>query len=129
MIKIAIAINENNEIQQDHFGEAYQFKIYDLNTNAVITLETIDNPMRNFDKNTHGNAKKGQQIVQLLKENKVDAVISKEFGKNIKIINQNFVPIITKKSMIKETLLNVRGLIEEIKEAQKQIPKSLIRIK
>ncbi|PLX25199.1 MAG: hypothetical protein C0599_01020 [Salinivirgaceae bacterium] len=128
MIRIAIAINESQEIQNEHFGEAYEFKLFDLKAHAVIPQISIENPARNIDEHTHGNANKGKQIVKLLSENKVEAVVSQEFGKNIKIINQNFVPIITKNSTIEKTLSDLRGLIDEIKEAYAQNPKSLVRI-
>ena len=41
-----------------------------------------------------GPLKKGNAIIQFLKEKKVNVIVSMQFGRNIKMVNQHFVPII-----------------------------------
>ena len=42
----------------------------------------------------HGSKKKGNAIIAFLKENDVSVLVSKQFGRNIKMVNQHFIPVI-----------------------------------
>ena len=92
MLRIAIAINKNQDVQNAHFGEARSYKIIDIYPNSIIHGTVISNPFYNQEEEKkHGNQNKGKAIAELLINNHVDAIVSMQFGKNIKVIKvKNF---------------------------------------
>lgn len=97
-IKFAIATDKNGKIQKEHFGDASKFMLYEFSNNEIEFLTEISNVYKNEDeKHSHGSRKKGNSIVNLLKNNLVDCIVSQQFGKNIKIVNKHFIPVIVDK--------------------------------
>jgi len=90
-IKLAFAVNAENEFEEKHFGDTYKFLIYDFKNNLFnLVLEQI-----NIYKNLpHGTKDKGNSITELLKTYEINVLISKQFGKNLQIVNKSFIPII-----------------------------------
>jgi predicted Fe-Mo cluster-binding NifX family protein len=94
-IKFAFALNNDHVFEKRHFGEADIFAIYRHAGNHLKLLEKFQNPHQNMDENAqHGSAQKGLAITKTLKEKEVKVIVSRQFGKNIRIINQNFIPVI-----------------------------------
>lgn len=94
-LRFAFALGETDQFEPKHFGEADKYAIYDWNENDLNWQTTITNPMQDFDEEqAHGSRMKGNGIIDLLKQENVQIVVSKQFGKNIKMINQHFVPVI-----------------------------------
>ncbi len=94
-MKIAIALDQQQNIQSGHFGEACNYKIFEGNGKKWKAIYTLKNTLRNYDENQHGSTGKGKGIVKLLNEKGIQAAVSKQFGKNISIVRQYFVPIVT----------------------------------
>lgn len=94
-IRFAFAVNQINNFEAKHFGDADKYLIYEFNANEFIfQLEQI-NEFKSFDETTaHGSKEKGISIIKLLKENGVDVLVSKQFGRNIKMVNKHFIPVI-----------------------------------
>ncbi|NPA37788.1 MAG: hypothetical protein GXO47_13165, partial [Chlorobi bacterium] len=69
-----------------------------------LYVETVPNTLKedDDDHHHHGDNKKGKGITRLLKEKGVKVLVSKQFGRNIKIIDQKFVPVITASANIDE---------------------------
>ena len=103
-LRFAFAVNKNNEFEDRHFGDSEQFMIYEWDGNKFSEEETISNKLKedDDDHHHHGDNKKGKGITKLLKEKGVKVLVSKQFGRNIKIINQKFVPVITASANIDE---------------------------
>ena len=94
-IHIAFALSKKGTHESKHFGEADKFAIFLWQNNELVFRSEIQNPLKNFDEaQPHGDQKKGQGIIELLKAQKVNVVVSKQFGKNIRMINQHFLPVI-----------------------------------
>lgn len=115
-IRLAFAANQNNQIVDSHFGEAEKYLLYEWNECDLIYLKEVQNPLKDFEEeNQHGNRKKGNGIINLLKQDNVDVVISKQFGKNIKMVNQHFVPVIVRVDTPSETYDFLKTHIEWIR--------------
>ena len=94
-MKFAFALNTENQFEKKHFGDASQFHIYEIINDKLVLTTKEDNIFKSFDeKQEHGSKKKGSAIINFLKEKNVKIIVSKQFGRNIKMINKHFVPII-----------------------------------
>lgn len=92
---IALAVNTDNRFQKTHFGDADKYLLYQVESNELKLLSEETNIHKQLDDNhEHGSKKKGNAIIQFLKEKKVNVIVSMQFGRNIKMVNQHFVPII-----------------------------------
>lgn len=117
-LKFAFAVNSAGIFEEKHFGDADQFFIYKLDDNNQLVFDkTIKNEFKNADKgDAHGSMKKASDIINLLKENKVAVMVSTQFGKNIKRINEHFIPIIIYSESIDDTIKAINKHIHWIKE-------------
>lgn len=97
-LTFALALNEDGVFENKHFGDADTFAFYSENNNEIQFVEQVSNHFKTPDKNAHGSVQKGKAVVSFLKEKSVNVLISKQFGKNIKIVNQYFIPVIINES-------------------------------
>jgi len=119
-IKVAFALSNENIFENDHFGNADKYHIYQIAGEKMVFSEEIVNPHKSFDESQkHGVRKKGLAIVDLLKKSNVNVLVSKRFGKNIQVVNSYFVPVIIKEDTpddVSEILLKHKmWLYDELK--------------
>ena len=100
---VAIAINSDGEVNNNHFGDAMGFLIYDVSALKCDFKCEIANELKDFDEE-HGSSEKGKRIVKVLQENNVEVVVSKQFGQNIRIVSKHFIPVVTQLSAPDEFL-------------------------
>ena len=94
-LTFAFAVNTDNRFQKTHFGDADKYLLYQVKSNELNLLAEEINIFKLLDEeHEHGSKKKGKAIIQFLKKKKVNVIVSMQFGKNIKMVNQHFVPII-----------------------------------
>lgn len=94
-ITFAFALNNDGIFEKKHFGDSDKFAIYTYKNHELIFHTEFQNTYKNLDGfNDHGSTQKGQAIISLLKENGVSVLVSKQFGHNIKLVNQHFIPAI-----------------------------------
>ncbi len=94
-IRFAVALNIKGKFDEKHFGDTHKFVIYRIKGNSLVEKEEIINKYRDADESsTHGSASKGESIAILLRDSEAAIVVSKQFGKNIKIIKNYFIPVI-----------------------------------
>ena len=116
-IKFAFALNNEEMFEKTHFGEAENFTFYMFNPDKFIRDETFQNPYKSKRTNEdHGSFSKGQAIISFLKEHKVNAIVSHQFGKNIKMVNKHFIPIIIEEENPKQVLKILRNNMEWFKD-------------
>lgn len=89
-IKVAFAVNQKNEFEERHFGDTYKFLIYKFNNESFSLVSEQINVYKNLP---HGTKNKGDSITELLKKHETNVLISKQFGKNLAIVNKSFIPI------------------------------------
>ena len=117
--KFALAVNNNGLFQKKHFGDAEKYFIYQLKKNEISFEQEVLNSFKDMDENgKHGSKKKGQAIIALLKEKNVNVLVSPQFGKNIRLINAHFIPVIVPEekpdSIIGTLLKHIKHINEEL---------------
>lgn len=107
-IRFAFAVNHNDEFEERHFGDSEKFAIFEWNGKEFINIHESVNSFKDDEEDGHehhhGDKKKGKQIVKHLTAKGVKVLVSKQFGRNIKIISQHFIPVITSAKNINEVL-------------------------
>ena len=94
-ITFAFALNNDGIFEKRHFGDTDKFAIYTFNKYELSFVEELPNSFKTMDEiQEHGSKKKGNAIISFLKEKGVSILVSKQFGKNIKMVNQHFIPVI-----------------------------------
>lgn len=94
-IRIALAVNHIGVFEACHFGDADKFLIYEWDNQHFFLVKEEPNIHKNTDEEeVHGSQKKGNAIVNFLQQLEVKVLVSKQFGKNMKMINQHFIPVI-----------------------------------
>lgn len=94
-IRLAVAADQKNKIKATHFGEADKYLIYEINDGIPLFQNEMINLHKNLDEEIeHGSVRKGSAIMELLKTAGVKVLVSRQFGKNIQIVNRFFIPVI-----------------------------------
>jgi len=109
--KLAIALTKDLKLPENHFGESEKFLIYRFSDGRLRFVKSIPNQHRNDDEGEHGNPEKGRNIADLLKKEDVNCVVSRFFGKNIRIISEYFLPVIVPVNDVKKviSLLDIKA--------------------
>ena len=93
-LRFAFAVNKDNQFVKKHFGDADKYIIYELRDERLEQISEEINQFRTLDeKHVHGSEKKGNAIIDFLKGKEVNVLVSMRSGKNIKMINEHFVPV------------------------------------
>ena len=93
-IRIALATDDGTSFTDHHFGDALYYDIYDIQENSERFIKRIENTVKEDEEKTHGEQKKAQGIMGLLKQEGVQGAVSRVFGPNIKHIRHFFVCIV-----------------------------------
>lgn len=97
-ITFAFAVSHSNTFETSHFGDADKYLIFEWNGEEIDYKSEVVNDFKSFDEvQEHGSKKKGNAIIDLLQKNNVQVLVSKQFGRNIKMVNQFFIPVIIDK--------------------------------
>lgn len=101
-LKVAFATNNGKTFMSQHFGDAEQYQIYQMDKENIEFLSKLTNTTEEDDEEIHADPKKAKSIVNLLQEKNVEVVVAKVFGPNIKRIKKKFVCILIKEESIVE---------------------------
>ena len=116
-IRFAFAVNKEESFELKHFGDADKYLIYEFLEGEFKLITEQQNTLKLLDESpNHGSKDKGNSIIKLLKENKVNVLVSRQFGPNVKKKNQHFVPIIIhdgQLSVIRDVLAERINWIED----------------
>jgi len=94
-LKFAFAVNTANRFKKNHFGDADKYLLYQVESNKLKLIAEEINIFKQIDEeHEHGSKTKGDAIIKFLNKKGVNVIVSMQFGKNIKMVNQHFVPII-----------------------------------
>ena len=105
-ITFALALNNNGVFEKRHFGDTDKFAIYKFENNELLFQEEFLNTFKSMDEvKEHGSKKKGNAIISFLKEKGVSVLVSKQFGRNIKMVNQHFIPVIITEDKPEQVLI------------------------
>ncbi len=104
----AFATDDGQTFMDRHFGDAKSFNIYEINSTQANFLKTISNTIEEEDEDVHADPVKAKGISGLLKQEKIQVVVSKVFGPNIKRIKKKFVCIITQEKQIDDSIKTIQ---------------------
>lgn len=96
-IRLAFAVNHNQVFEQKQFSEAQQYLVYEWTADELLFREALPNPFAQTSRNNHSEAKR-KQITELLQQHEVNALVSRQFGENIRKVNAFFVPVLVETS-------------------------------
>ncbi|MCD6355617.1 MAG: NifB/NifX family molybdenum-iron cluster-binding protein [Prolixibacteraceae bacterium] len=101
----AFALNDDGIFESKHFGDSDKFALFREDKDNIVFQEEVANTFKTIDEEQlHGSLKKGNAIISFLKEKNVDVLVSRQFGKNIKMVNKHFVPVVIQKDLPEEVL-------------------------
>ena len=93
-LRFAFAVNHNDQFEKKHFGDADKYFIYELQDGILEYVSEEINLFKTVDEEAeHGSKKKGKAIIGLLKDKGVNVLVSMQFGINIKLVNEYFIPV------------------------------------
>ena len=91
-IRLAFAVNRAEVFEQKHFGEAEKFLIYKWEATQLVFQQAIENPIFQTTLERHS-PEKAELLISLLKEQRINILVSRQFGGNIKKVNAFFIPV------------------------------------
>ncbi len=116
-ITFALALNEDDIFEKKHFGDSCKFAIYSFEKQELSFKSVYQNPFKSLDEVLeHGSKKKGHAIISFLNEKGVSVLVSKQFGQNIKMVNQHFIPVIIDEEKPEKVLEILQKHIEWFKD-------------
>ncbi len=116
-LRFAFAVNKKTHFEKKHFGDADQFLIYEIDGDDINLINKLENKIKlQYDENAHGLPKKGKAIIAFLKDHDVNILVSKQFGKNITMVNEQFIPVIITKETPDEVIEVLRQHIKWLED-------------
>lgn len=105
VFRFAIAVSNLDDFEPKHFGDADRYLIYEYKNNVLMFDKILINKYKEeSEEEKHGLKSKGINISKYLKENGINAIVSKQFGKNIRVVNNHFIPIIVRLNNLDDVL-------------------------
>lgn len=94
-IRFALAVNHAGDFQEKQFGDADKYIIYEWKNDELTYVKEEINVYKSIDEELeHGSHRKGRTILNFLKSMDVNVLLSRQFGKNIQLVNNHFIPVI-----------------------------------
>jgi len=116
-IRFGFAVNDANQFEKKHFGDAQKFILYELVNGKLKWLTEVINSAREIDKDMgHGSKNKAIAIINLMKEQEVQVMVAQQFGKNIGRIVAHFVPVVIQADNIADAHLQLAPHLTNIQE-------------
>ncbi|MBN2350567.1 MAG: hypothetical protein JXJ22_17145 [Bacteroidales bacterium] len=116
-IRFAMAVNHASHFEAKHFGDADKYLIFEWSMDELHFLKEEINAFKNLDeKQEHGLQKKGKAIIDLLQNLNIKVLVSRQFGKNIQMVNSYFIPVIVYKETAEDVGLILKKHIKWIED-------------
>jgi len=128
-LRFAFAVNSDNQFEKKHFGDADKYIIYQEESDKLVLSSDESNQFKLLDEEAeHGSRKKGKAIIEFLKGKNVNVLVSRQFGKNIKMINAHFIPVIISSEKPDEVIQVLTRHIHWIKDEWEHNKKSNFKL-
>ena len=114
---LAFAVSNDNQFERKHFGDAEKYLIYKYVSDGIVLVDEHPNIFKEMDEgHHHGSKKKGNAIIDFLKGKNVNVLVSQQFGKNIRMINEHFIPVKISLEKPDKVIQIINGHIHWIKD-------------
>ena len=102
----AFALNNENTFHNSHFGEAPKYGIYKFIEGEFQWEKELPNQAKDIEESSeqHGSKKKGNLLINFLKDSGVNVLVSSHFGPNIKMVIHHFIPVIVLNNNTEEVI-------------------------
>lgn len=114
-IRLALAVNQAEVFEYKYFGEAEKFLIYEWEASQLLYQQAINNPLIQTGMERHY-PEKVEQLIVVLKEQGINVLVSRQFGENIRMINDLFIPVQVGTSTQEESLSILKKKMKWIEE-------------
>jgi predicted Fe-Mo cluster-binding NifX family protein len=121
-IRFAFAVNQQNAFEPQNFGNADKFLIYEWINNEFLFLKEEANLFKKLDEDQNGSVRKGTAIVDFLKNLDIKVLVSIKFGKNVQMVNRNFIPVIVLRETTDDVVVQLRKHIKWIEDELRNKP-------
>ncbi|MCG6190873.1 NifB/NifX family molybdenum-iron cluster-binding protein [Maribellus maritimus] len=119
-IVFAFALSNENIFINNIFGDADKFAIYQFSDGELVFINEFQNPVPN-----PGNIdikEKRERIVSFLKSKDVTVLVSKKFSKNLRLVTDDFIPVLIEKENPEQVVeilnKNMKWIKDELKNRQ-----------
>lgn len=117
VLRFAFAVNNQNLFEDRFFGEADRFIIYQLVSGQLEQIyEVVNDNKSEMKKSNSDNNEKVDILIKNLLENDIKVIVSKQFGENIRIVNEYFIPVIISSENPEEAVGIINRHIHWIKD-------------
>lgn len=110
----AVSTDDGKTMINRHFGDADKFLIYQITPEKAEFLKVIENTTEEENDEVHADPRKAGNIARLLKQEKVQVVVSRVFGPNLKRIKQHFVCVITNAPTVSDSIALLQKNMEKL---------------
>ncbi|MCF7920175.1 MAG: dinitrogenase iron-molybdenum cofactor biosynthesis protein [Candidatus Cloacimonetes bacterium] len=111
---LAFASDDGVNYSNNHFGDAASYLLYEFTPESAEFLKKIGNTTKGDSEEIHADPRKAGNVVNMLKKEKVQAVVSAVYGPNIKRIKTQFACVIIKQGKISDSIPFLMDNFEEI---------------
>ena len=117
-IRFAFAVDLENRFVEEHFGDADKFMIYEVADDNIYFVHSEANLFKVYeeDHDHHGDPKKGKRIIKYFTDKRIDVIVAKQFGQNIGIVKNYFLPVIISHDEPVEVKRILSSKLDEVKE-------------
>lgn len=105
--RVAFATDDGENLIDRHFGDANFYEIYDFTEDGFTHLKRIENTTKDSierEDEKHGDPEKAKKIIDLLRKEGVDFLVSRRFGPNITRVIEAFTPVVVREKKIEDVL-------------------------
>ncbi len=122
-VRFAFAVNHHNAFEPQNFGNADKFLIYEWVNNEFTLLKEEANRFKTMDEDQiTGSERKGAAIIDFLKSLDINVLVSIKFGKNVQMVNRNFIPVIVFRETPEDVVSLLKKHIKWIEDELKNRP-------
>lgn len=107
IIKAAFATDDGYRFMDRHFGDAEFFDIYEIDGKSSNFVKRILNSTEEKE-GIHADPEKAKSVSRILSGEKINTVVSKIFGPNIKRIRRKFVCILLDDISIEDAIQKIQ---------------------
>ncbi len=93
-VRFSIATNKDGLLEEQHFGEADKFLLYELDGEELVLIGEEENIIKKRAGDDFNLKEHAPRIIEFLKEKGINILVSLHFSDHVKQANEYFIPVI-----------------------------------